>query len=133
LEKQLVTVFSSPPLEDLANSFTTWLTRKLDGRLPAPRVKIVGCSEEFWPVLREPSAAVNSTVTEKSWERADACMFAFLASDAKGEVVRLDREMKTKLLPAIFFFYQKREINELAEYDAAVFLRLQRIPDTKRA
>ena len=129
-KQQSVTMFNSPYLEDLANGFTTWLAKKLNGRLPAPRVRVVGASEEFWPFLRDPSLAINPASTENTWATSDACMFAFMAVGANGEVKRLDRKTKRGMLPA-FFPFDRKQIGQLSRYDAAVFLRLKRMPNTQ--
>jgi hypothetical protein len=131
VERQAVAVFRSPYLENLANSFTVWLTRRVNGRLPAPHIHILGSSEQCWPFLRAPSIAANPATTEKSWETCDACTFMFMAAGPGGEVVRLDRKAKRGILPA-FFPFQRRQIRKLARYDAAIFLRLACMPDPQR-
>lgn len=127
-EKQLVRTYDSVALQGMANAFTTWLTRRLDGPLPAPLIRVVGATDEFWPKLREPSRLTDPASTE-NWENTDSAMFYFLAYDrSSGRMVRIPRSMKGDVLRLLFPF-ELKEVKGLRRCDAAVFMRLHLMPD----
>jgi hypothetical protein len=133
LKCKMVTHYESPQMEEFANEFGTWLTRKVNGRLPAPHLRLMGASETLWPVLYQTARLTASEGDFADWcEKSDACAFPFFALASEGERKRLDRETKSRLLPLLFPYYDSDFIEALLEYDGVIFLRLSRLPNTRR-
>jgi hypothetical protein len=133
MELKKVAHYESPQMETFANTFITWLTRKLNGSLPAPHVRLVGASEELWPALYQTAKLTGGENGFADWcEKSDACAFPFLELSSKGEPRRLDHATKSQLLPLLFPCYENDFLETLLDYDAVVFLRLDRLPNIQR-
>jgi hypothetical protein len=133
LKSEMVTHYLSPQMEEFANEFGTWLTRKMNGRLPAPHLRLVGASEELWPALYETARLTGSDNGFDDWcQKSDACAFEFFSLPPNGEMKRIDRETKSHVLPLLFPYYQNDFIDTLLDYDAVIVLRLGRLPSPHR-
>ena len=133
MKMKMVAHYESPKMEEFANEFITWLTRRSNGSLPAPHVRLVGASEELWPALYETARITGGENGYADWcEKSDACAFPFLALSPDGEPQRLDRETKSQLLPLLFPYYENDFIETLHGYDGIIFLRLVRLPSIHR-
>lgn len=129
----MVTHYESPELQEFANKFATWLTRKVNGRLPAPHLRLVGASEELWPSLYETARLTGSDKGFDNWcQKSDACAFEFFALPLDGEMKRIDPQTKSQILPLLFPYYENEFIDTLLDYDAVIFLRLSRLPNPHR-
>lgn len=133
MKVEIMTQYNSPHMEQFANGFATWLARKMGGRLPAPRIHVIGASEKLWPVLFETSKRTMGTAGREEWRNnSDACTFPFLSMGEDSQPKRLDRETKAKLLPWLFPYHPKSFVQTLTEFDAVIFLRLHKMPDPRR-
>jgi len=136
--RQLVTVFESPRMQAMANDFTDWLTRKVGGPLPSPRVRLIGASEQLWPAIYETHSRTQPCQslggrTFRDWqEGVDACAFSFLAEGSDGRLRGLTPDEKAITLPWLFPYYEEAFLKTLMQFDAVVFLRLSKLPDPKR-
>lgn len=130
---EMVIHYESPEMQEFANKFGTWLTRKVNGRLPAPHFRLVGASEELWPALYETARLTGSDNGFDNWfQKSDACAFEFFTLPPDGEMKRIDRETKSQVLPLLFPYYENEFIETLLDYDAVIFLRLNRLPNPDR-
>jgi hypothetical protein len=131
LEK-IITQYTSPQLETTMNGFATWLVRKIGGRLPAPRIRIVGAPEELWPRVHVTMQLTGSACSFEEWMiDSDAGSFPYFQL-RNMQPARLDHDMKLELLPKLLPYYPEKIAQTFADYDAIIFLRLSRMPDPRR-
>jgi len=124
--KQLMRQYDNPKLQELTNGFLTWLTVKVSGRLPAPAIRLIGSSEELWPVLFQTNMLTTGGGDLDEWlNNCDACAFPYLQMLPDGPA-RLPLEAKPPVLKYLFPFWKDSFLRSMIEFDAAVFLRVSK-------
>lgn len=130
-EYKFVAQYTCPVLEEVINGYENWLTKQLGGELPAPHVRILGCSEELWKAAYTTLKLTGHTATEKEWDEETNASSAPFLSISGGKLVRLSREAKLRVLPLFLPYLPSEVAQTYADCDAIIFLRMSKVSDRK--